>query len=339
MRSLDKEILPHKKVPIGYGPEDLTYAESNGRPCLITGTGDRWVLGWGKRTSGTLKRVFLDDPDPKAAPLQIEGSGDPFHPVGLYSRVLDSEWYIYVINAPKSHPTAIETYRMHGDRLVCISSKEGGKHLDDANSLAVTADSRAYVSKFEAGIRRQPNHSHFNFTHNLESKADLFMLKLDDPEGKWTQIASGISGANGLCLSEDDHVLYMSCYYASSILRMPLDAASGAVLANEVTSVEIPNNDLPDNITRCQDGTYIAAAQTNLRSTIGELLFKSPQSAPANLYTWKEGDSKGAHLLHIGKGYEFPAASTAYQHGSQLYISQIVGPELLVINPPRNSPH
>lgn len=346
------------KIDVRPGPEDLAYLPMNGTPVLITGTAGRSFFNpKGKSDDGELWALALDSLGPKSVPQRIvrkDKAGrelnqlnHPFLPVGLYS--LEKEvgrWFLYVINNPHSAPMAVEEYEVTGGVLTlcrrCFDETEAldarkGNLLESANSLAVTRDGRVYVSKLEIRLWRKKSKPDYTFKEKADKEADLFMTCFEDgnEHPAWHQVASGLPGANGVCLSPDEKTLYVSVYFAGEIRKLAIDPANGHLSEIGVLTVATEHDVgfFPDNISRGLDGRYYLSAQRGLFRTSMEFISSGWCPAPADIYSWDDTSTELLPVLAIdSKPYNFPAASTAFPYSGKLIISQVVGPELLVID-------
>lgn len=209
-----------------------------------------------------------------------------------------------------------------------------------ANSIAATRTGQIYLSTFKLslwGSDETPRQPESLSAESTPLKGDAIYLYSPHAD-RWTLAAEGISGANGLALSQDERYLFVSAYHAGKVWRFARDPDSGA-LSDPQAILNLPELGLPghpDNLTLDADGRLYVAAQTSKMATLLYLLVHPSIPSHAQIYRLDDPRLDAPQVACFKVPERFHGASTALALKSpaepgqtRLILGQIVGDKLL----------
>lgn len=340
-------------LPTRAGPEDMELIPWGpaGHHALITATARR--LPWQKKPQGALEiheiggaSTFTPLPGvyPHGAwkPLavwRVQGATLPGSPGQMKD-------LLYVLNdtvpsAKGMKGSQVEIFELQATTKTLTHLRTLGPCplLTSPNSLVATRDGTVYISNFSLfGNRKLKVNTQITPEAVAPEKPEKNTLVCYRPqEQTWRVVATGINGANGLCLTPDEKHLLCNAYHAKQVLDFTRDPATG-----HLTNCDIVFDKLaffPDNLKLLPSGEYCAAGQTNFITTALHFLtvatFPTGGSAVSFTYTPGHAQAQRTRCWRETMRGDKRCTSTAIPHGGHLYLSHIIKPGVMrvVVSP------
>ncbi|WP_176159353.1 SMP-30/gluconolactonase/LRE family protein [Prosthecobacter debontii] len=338
-------------LPTGPGPEDMELIPWGpaGGQALITATARR--LPWQKQPQGALE-IHEIGGAPTFTPLpgvyphgawkplavwRVQGATLPGSP----GQVKD---LLYVVNAtvPKGMKgSQVEIFELQAATKTLTHLRTLGPSplLTSPNSLVATRDGTVYISNFNLfGNRKLKVNTQITPEAAAPEKPERNTLVCYRPqEQTWRVVATGINGANGLCLTPDEKHLLCNAYHAKQVLDFTRDPATGRLTNGDIVFDKLAF--FPDNLKLLPSGEYCAAGQTNFITTALHFLtvatYPTGGSAVSFTYTPGHAQAQRTRCWRETMRGDKRCTSTAIPHGGHLYLSHIIKPGVMrvVVSP------
>lgn len=335
-------------LPTRAGPEDMELIPWGpaGNHALITATARR--LPWQKQPQGALE-IHEIGGAPAFTPLPDVYPGGEWKPLAVWlvqraslpgSRgpAKDRD-LLYVLNdtmpqALKGSQVEIFELQAATKTLKHLRTLGPSPLLTSPNSLVATRDGTVYISNFSLfGNSKLKVNTQITSAAAAPEKPEKNTLACYRPqEQTWRVVATGINGANGLCLTPDEKHLLCNAYHAKQVLDFTRDPTT-----DSLTNCAIALDRLsfyPDNLKLLPSGEYCAAGQTNFLTTALHFLTATayPTGGSAVSFTYTPGRQGQAKITRCWKDAmrrDKRCTSTAIPHGGHLYLSHIIKPGVM----------
>lgn len=221
---------------------------------IVYGAGEnRRALRAGEPSRGAIYAIPLDEPA-RAEPLDLsDGAPDDFHPLGVDLHIdADGVRRLFVVNrADAGH--RVDIFRLEGTRF-SLERSIADPELHNANDVLALGPDRAYVT-----IDKRAETGSFGEIIEGALRRRNGRVLLVSPD-EVTEVAAGLSYANGIALSEDGETLYVAETIARALRFYDRDVATDALSLRRTgilgTGV--------DNITIDEEGRLFIAAHPKL---------------------------------------------------------------------------
>ena len=312
-RNLEPKSLVCVSVGGVTGPEDVTIDRE--RSVAYLSGYDRRAAQAGKPMPGAIWTYDLSSAD--AVPVNVTPWADKsFQPHGISLHVdAEGNRRLFVVSHGAGTHT-IEILEERGGILERIKTIKD-KALRSPNDLAAIDATRFYVT----------NDHRYEEGHALRTAEDFLGLPLTNvlyfDGGTFTEVASGLAGANGIHLSEDGATVYVSAARGQTVQVYERDPDAGNLEKRK--SIRVPG--LPDNIEPGKDGGLLVALHPKPLQLL-EHFRNAKKRAPSQVI--RLNPATGAiTTLYLDRGEELSGASTAAIHDGNLLIGAITEPKFL----------
>ncbi|NNM28832.1 MAG: hypothetical protein HKO57_04880 [Akkermansiaceae bacterium] len=327
---------------VGSGPEDLVVVEVGGQPALLTGTATRR----NRKRNEFDGRLELWRPGQAKFEEQFPAGKDvpPFHPLGIYvvpsyagpEARFRGRQLVYVINSAGKDAETIEVFSLEGatlaHRATIRTSPDRNRRsvLRGANSIAVTAEGRIFVSTFgplNPFRRDAPQLVPPGERDPAQRKVGLNTVMMFEPgetlaTGAWQPHVTGMKGPNGLSLTRDDAVLLASSYLGRAVWALPWTGPPAAVPPPAARIARLPF--FADNIHRSGPGAWTVTGQRNFLSVFLHLAVghPSPRGGYVRISSHPGQEPEMTALPGV------PAPATTVPLGGRVYSGGIVAKDV-----------
>lgn len=234
------------------------------------------------------------DPSFALIPLRNTPIGYQWHPLGMTlspSQGKQKQPEFFVIN---NATRCVDRFRIEHDSCHYISSSPPFSAEFDGNALTASSDGTLYLTSF--GLSSKPCLP----TKPDDASADLRnSIKMLRPGSqKWTTLALGIHGANGIAMGPDEKSLLVCSWKNRWLWQMPRDERNGTLTFPATCVIkDLPFH--PDNLKQQPNGNYELCGHIGIGRTIAHMIFKVPVGK-AEWVTVVPGERKFEVIEHPG---------------------------------------
>lgn len=315
-RSLEPKSVGACRAVTGIaGAEDLTIDPRTG--IVYLSAYDRRAVMRGEDIAGGIFAYDLKAAVPGLVNLTPD-AGPEFQPHGIsFYRGVDGKESLFVINHGSGKHT-VEVFDITGDGLVLRQTIEDPA-LVSPNDLVAVGPSTFYVSN-----------DHGHPTGVMRTLEDYLRLNLSDVryyDGEtFTEILSGIGGANGINVSADGKTLYLSAASERTLRVYDRDAESGALTEKAAVSLA----GFVDNIELMDDGSLLVGIHPKIFDLLAH--FNDPEAlSPSHIVRVKPAGENlyDVETVYLDLGEAISGASVAASYDGRLVIGAIFEPKFL----------
>lgn len=292
---------------------------------IVYGAGeDRRALRAGEPSRGAIYAIALDDPS-GATPLDLSnGAPEEFHPLGVDLHIdADGERRLFVVNrAEAGH--RLEIFQLVDDAWV-LERSIVDPSLHNANDVVALGPDRAYVTI-------DKNAATGSFGEIIEGALRLRngRIMLASVDGV-TEVASGLTYANGIALSQDGATLYVAETVGRALRIYDRDADTNALSLRQRgflgTGV--------DNITTDAQGRLFIAAHPKLITLSRGHAAHEGRPSPSQVIM-VDPTAQEADQVYLNMGEEISGSSVAVVdvEARRMLIGAIYEPHVLACELP-----
>jgi len=297
------------------GPEDITIHPQTG--VAYISAADWRALTQGKPARGAIYAYDLNSLTPELILLTAD-AGDNFHPHGisLYTGQNGQDSLFVVNHEDNRH--RIEIYDLRDGQLIHRKTIAGSMLVSPNDIVAVGPD-QFYVSN-----------DHRYTTGLMQVLENYLQLKLSSvvyyDGSRFLEVASGIGYANGINVSTDGKILYLSAVTEGALHIYNRDIASGKLTHREKLDLGTG----VDNIEIDASGGLWIGAHPQL------LTFMQHAQDPATLspsqilhLTPKAGGEYATKEVYLNLGQEISASSVGAVYKNRMLIGAVFDPKFL----------
>lgn len=305
----DLEPKPQICVSVGgvIGPEDVTI-DREAQRAYLSGY-DRRAAAAGTPKAGAVWSYDLSDSD--ATPVNLTPWADETflpHGIGLHVGA-DGTRRLFVVNHGGGTHT-VEILEARGGRLERVSTVRGDA-LRSPNDVTAAGDTRFYVT----------NDHWYQEGHLLRTAEDFLGLPLTNVlyyDGQmFREVADGLAGANGIHLSTDGSIIYVSAARGEALRVYERDPETGNLTPRK--RIAMPG--LPDNIEPAPGGNLMIALHPKPLKLLSHMK-NAGKHSPSQVVR-VDPETGGITTLYLDPGEELSGASTAAVHDNRMLVGAI----------------
>jgi len=316
-----RSIEPHfagrcQEVAGVIGAEDIVF-DPESAVAYLSST-DWRALNEGRDGAGGIYAYApAGDGPPRRMETNIEG---PLHPHGLSLLRRDGEVRLFVVNHPTRAESRVEIFTVEGDRLAHQRTVEG-EALLSINDVAAVGPESFYATN-DAGTRADDG------LRAVESYLRMPWANVIYFDGRQARVvAEDFAYANGIALSEDGHVVYVSETTGQRLHAFARNLETGALGTRQ--SLRIPSG--LDNLTVAADGALWMGSHPQLLAFVAHAGDPSKLSPSQIFRVPAEGTELGEpEEIYLGDGSELSGSSVAVPVGpSRFLVGSVFEPHFL----------
>lgn len=323
-------------IASGCGPEDLCPVKVDGRDGILTATAHRRIAQLGSKHPHGALELFVPGRDSafKVIFPNATQHGSPLFPTGICKidgvRGRSSQQLIYVANSftnPSKSGGSVEVFSLAGEHATYLG-KLGPEDLPaNPNGIAVAPDGAVYVSAFQIVPKCKdapcldPSAPKGSATNSIYCFRPGNGSLLD---GKWTRVASGFNGANGLAMNAEGTTLLACSYHSRNIWLMKRNPINGA-LTGKPTPLALELDFHPDNLKHLGKNRFTVCGQKSLGAAALNLACNLPVS-PGGAIAFTLTDGKATDVLRLTDRMKSNRNSptTALEIGGDFYFGHVI---------------
>lgn len=289
------------------GPEDLDVDVSTG--ILYISSDDRWASGSGNSVQGSIFSLQIDSAQSVPHQIPTDYTGD-FHPHGISFLSIDSTKFLFVINHTNKGDY-VERFLLRNDSLIHERSFSDVSMCCPNDLVAV--DSLQFYVTNDHGNK-------FGFMRKMEDYLRLPMSYVLFYDGeKFVKVVEDLSYANGINVSEDNQILYLSATTSGMFYTFKRDTGSGSL--SLLNSVDLQTG--LDNIHIDTNGEIWIGAHPKLLDFVGHSKSSDNKSPSQVLRLIQDGDGYKVKEVYLNDGHELSGSSVAVPYKDELFIGVV----------------
>lgn len=295
------------------GPEDLDLDAESG--LLFIASSDRWALQKGVASQDGIYVLQLDSGVvPQKLPTTYSGS---FHPHGISYLKNDTAAWLFVVNH-NNQGSFVEVFEFRNDSLIHLRSIKD-ELMCCPNDIVAVAPDKFYVTN-DHGI-------HDGFFRTLEDYLLIplsYLLYCEDHS--FTKVYTGLKYANGVNISADGSVLYLTHTTGRELLTFNRNKETGKI--NLISTTELHTG--VDNITVDIEGNLWIAGHPRLLAFVAHAA--DPDNKSASQVLKLSPVSPGEYQIeeiYMDDGNQLSGSSVALKYKDELFTGVVFESKLM----------
>ena len=304
------------------GTEDLAVDQSQG--LLFISSTDRWQTNADRNQKDGIYLLDLKinaqaDAAPRYLPNTYQGE---FHPHGISFLSKEGADYLFVVNH-NAEGDFVELFRFENDQLTHLKTFSDSQMCCPNDVVAVDID-KFYVSNDHGS----PNSWAKMFEDYLKL-ANSYILYFDGQ--RYSKVYQNLSYANGVEVSADRNLLYVTEVSGRKISVLDRDAASGELSLRFIKNLGTG----PDNITVDANGDLWIGSHPKLLDFVGHSKNTGkPSPSQVLKLTAIDSDERGIsdfdiEEVYLNNGEQLSGSSVALHYQGQVFIGVVFESKLL----------
>lgn len=308
-----------RKMPGPAGSEDITIDRVNGIAFISAGNGrEAWedYRNGGDGSSAANGGIWmLDLGDKDSAPLKLDVDvKGKFHPHGIDLLHLDSGGReLYVINHTSMVDHEILVFSISEDHQLKLKRRIRYPELISPNDIRAVASERFLVTNDHATPRNSWMHRWEDFLGLSRTTVTYY----DGENGAF--VIDGLKSANGITLSEDGQMLYISEATARRVTRF----SKGESFKSWKKTDSIFVDSAVDNLEWDGEGRLLTGAHPKLFDLLDHLSDATALSPSQVIRIDVEGSKMKFETLYLNSGKELSGSSVAAMMNDELLIGSV----------------
>jgi len=302
--TLDGSMLNSYAGPSG--PEDMDLDDATGT--IFISSSNRWK---GLNGIPAHDGIYILRPDSMAQPRKLATTyKGAFHPHGISWLNHNNQQLLFVVNHNETG-NFVEVFRFRNDSLFHQRSISDSDAMCCPNDVVAVSADKFYVTN-DHGTKK-------GFGRTLEDYLRLPFSSLLYYNGKtFSKAQGGLHYGNGVNVSNDRKLLYVTTTTGQNLLTFTMDTTSGAL--EQVHKLPLKTG--VDNIDVDADGNIWIAAHPKLLAFVGHAK-DSIKISPSQVLKISPGDSYKVEEIWMDDGTTLSGSSIALRYNNDVYVGGV----------------